>query len=252
MRKYSLNRLAADITLKFLNFDERPRIPALKEGRMARGSDMEISLFRTSGGDTSRAKNGGWGEGAVYYFDENVLVEHAIVQSVNDAFIKFQEDLGMIFLHAASVVIGNKAFIFTAPSGGGKTTVAGLAAREGLETLTDECVAIRRDNGRFFTGRYPVDDFSARTSKVHEIAGIYFLHKSGINALEKLSVLEAVRMAMPQATYFRYYPMSNAEKKIYRAYVLDHVASMIKKARFGVLHFDRTPELFRHIRVERC
>ena len=60
------------------------------------------------------------------------------------ALILFAEGL---MLHAAAVAKDDVAYIFFAPSGGGKSTIAGLSSN--YTVLTDELVAVRRDSGSF-------------------------------------------------------------------------------------------------------
>jgi hypothetical protein len=66
------------------------------------------------------------------------------LKNLYSALILFAEGL---MLHAAAVVRDDTAYIFFAPSGGGKSTVAGLSSN--YTVLTDELVAVRRANGSF-------------------------------------------------------------------------------------------------------
>lgn len=53
---------------------------------------------------------------------------------------------GRICLHASSVAINGKAFLFSGPSFAGKSTLAIIFARSGYATLADDVVALRINN----------------------------------------------------------------------------------------------------------
>ncbi len=54
-----------------------------------------------------------------------------------------------LLLHASGAVIDGKAFVFAGHSGDGKTTLSRLLAAEGLELLSDERIALRREGESF-------------------------------------------------------------------------------------------------------
>jgi hypothetical protein len=56
---------------------------------------------------------------------------------------------GGLLLHACGAVFDGKAFVFAGHSGDGKTTLARMLAAEGIELLSDERVAIRRQGNAF-------------------------------------------------------------------------------------------------------
>jgi hypothetical protein len=50
---------------------------------------------------------------------------------------------GGALIHGAAAVIDGRAVLLVAPSEGGKTTICGLLAREGIPVLSDETIALR-------------------------------------------------------------------------------------------------------------
>lgn len=59
--------------------------------------------------------------------------------------------LGVEAFHASSVALGDKAVAFLGESGYGKSTLAASFLRKGFPLLTDDVLAIREKDGRFFT-----------------------------------------------------------------------------------------------------
>lgn len=124
------------------------------------------------------------------------------LKNLYSALILFAEGL---MLHAAAVVKDDLAYIFFAPSGGGKSTVAGLSSD--YTVLTDELVAVRHANGSFsaygtpFWGSKREERRGINNS--FEIAGLFKLVKDSAVYLKRLpeSLAAAEILTVPQCYY---------------------------------------------------
>lgn len=109
-------------------------------------------------------------------------------------------------LHASCVVVGDKAYLFSADSGTGKSTHTGLWLRyladKSPYILNDDKPALRVfDDGVYaygtpFSGKYDISE----NRKVH-VKGICFLEQSDTNAIWKLESSKAIQLFLEQTTY---------------------------------------------------
>ena len=107
---------------------------------------------------------------------------------------------GML-LHASAVEYKNRAYLFSANSGIGKSTHTHLWLKyvKGTEILNDDKPAIRRIDNDFFAFGTP---FSGKTDETKttgaKIAAITFIERSTENKIIKLSSAEALPLIMGQ------------------------------------------------------
>ncbi len=101
--------------------------------------------------------------------------------AIERALLKF----GRVFIHASVVIDGERAYIFTAPSGGGKSTQARLWAEHvGAEQLNGDKVILHIDGGRLYASGGPVAGSSGiYVDRSAEVGGIYRIHKAEREAL---------------------------------------------------------------------
>jgi hypothetical protein len=124
------------------------------------------------------------------------------LKNLYSALILFTEGL---MLHAAAVAKDDMAYIFFAPSGGGKSTVAGLSSD--YTVLTDELVAVRRGEGSFNAYGTPFwgsrRDERRGINSSFEIAGLFKLVKDSAVYLKRLpeSLAAAEILTVPRCYY---------------------------------------------------
>ena len=108
---------------------------------------------------------------------------------------------GGFMLHASAVVHDGFAYLFSAPSGTGKSTHTSLWLNTFADSfiLNDDKPAIRLIDGRFYACGTP---FSGKTNLSENVCvpikGICFLHRSPTNEIKKCESKEALKNIMNQ------------------------------------------------------
>jgi hypothetical protein len=167
--------------------------------------DPGVSVLREAGGwrllrrDFDAAWQPGAGHGTVrlhpspYSLDSVLRILHTVLLA----------DQGGMLMHASSVVLHGRAWLFTGVSGAGKTTISRLAPAN-AHLLTDEMSFIRLEDGQYyahgtpFAGELAVPGANLRAP----LAGIFLLGKGPDNRIEPLGAADAVRTVLANVLYF--------------------------------------------------
>ncbi|GEM_PF-1867995 len=98
-----------------------------------------------------------------------------------------------LMLHSAGVLDGEKAYLFIAHSGGGKSTLAKLALKRGMTVLNDDRIIIRKQYNIVKVFGNPwhgeVEHTSSRSALIR---GIFFIKKSKSNRVVPISKKDAL------------------------------------------------------------
>lgn len=179
------------------------------------------------------------------FFKSAMSADFAINHALSRAIMALQNVLDIIFLHAACIIIEGKAFVFIAPSGGGKTTLSLLARDAGFKVLNDEYCVVKQKDGSFFTGVFPVNIGTQDPDKVWEIKKIYFLKKSDKNETSTISPIEAIQRSMPEALQFYRNTIADEYETEDRKRVFGFLSCMFDTVDFKLLDFTKTAEVFK-------
>lgn len=115
--------------------------------------------------------------------------------------LKILEQQG-ILLHACAVLDKNKGYLFVAPSGGGKSTIARLAFSSGKQVLNDDRMIIRKDKYGIKIYATPWHGEIDKTLNYScFIRSIFFLTKARQNRIRPLSRVEAVLKLYENSIY---------------------------------------------------
>ncbi|MFC1570503.1 hypothetical protein ACFL4E_01840 [Candidatus Omnitrophota bacterium] len=179
------------------------------------------------------------------FFRSVLGVDYVVNHALSRSLMAFQNVLGMIFLHAACIIVEGKASLFIAPSGGGKTTLSLLARDAGFKVLNDEYCVIKQKNGSFFTGVFPVNIGTEYADKVWEIEKIYFLRKSNRNEVSVILPTEAMKRSVPEALQHYRNTILDEHQIEDRKRVFGFLSSMFDTVDFKLLDFTKSTEVFK-------
>jgi hypothetical protein len=178
-----------------------------------------------------------------------MILKYAIDHMVNKSFHVFQNFLDMVFLHSASIIINGKVCLFVARSGGGKSTIASIAEERGYNVLGDELCCVKRKKDKYYTRVFPYPIAVDNTSIDQEVGAIFFLNKAKKNELREISILDAVRRAMPEATSLYYDQSARENMNDYRSHVFKSLSSTLETVKFGLLDFNKDGEVFSQVEL---
>ncbi len=122
-------------------------------------------------------------------------------------FYKALVDFDGFMLHSSTVVYNNKAYLFSAPSGTGKSTHTSLWVKRfpGAYILNDDKPALRLIDGKFYVYGTPWNGKSKDSINERvELGGICFLYRDHVNVINRLSTGEALRRMIKQTAHQRF------------------------------------------------
>jgi hypothetical protein len=104
-------------------------------------------------------------------------------------------------IHASASNIKQKAYLFLAESGGGKSTTAELL-KDKFPTLNDDITLIRKLGTKYYLFQTPFVEkpwWIKKTTKLYPVGKIFFLHKSSeFKAILKSNILNLKPEVLPQ------------------------------------------------------
>lgn len=138
---------------------------------------------------------------------------------------------GGLLVHSAAVVVDGRGFLFAAPSGGGKSTIASLALAAGHDVLSDDLNAVVGSELRPlpFTGDLARDVLRTTPAPLYAIVA---LEKGSDDSVRELSKGEAGALLVRSAPYV------NRDPALGEA-LLDRAHGLARTARTIVLTFRR-------------
>ena len=263
MSRYFVESMGTAIGIDLKNFNSFPTAYELTPCEKDRENEVEICLYEDTEGkiiekianDNSPAliqetTDGRYCE--IYnakrkrtfcIFDNGKMLNYIIDKTISSSLHAFQAYLDIVFLHASAVLMSGKAYLFIAPSGGGKSTIATLIEKKGHRILSDDLCCVKRIDGKYYARIFPSSAAFGDAENMYEIGAFFFINKSDRNILSDLSVAEAIRKAMPEATNMYYGHLDPDNRSKYRSHVFSFLDSMFKKIRIGSLDFDKTGDV---------
>lgn len=142
----------------------------------------------------------------VKHFDDRITPEQSEYILAGGDFYRQLLSHNGIMLHSSAVVTNGKAYMFSAPSGTGKSTHTALWLKmlEDAYILNDDKPAIRVIGDKLFAFGTPFSgkhDIS-RNTRV-EIGGICFIKRSSTNSIRMITAKEAIPLMLAQTMRFK-------------------------------------------------
>ena len=120
-----------------------------------------------------------------YYFISYIQFQ-ILLKSVMDQLLNNNNGL---HLHASAALIKDKAYLFLAKSGGGKSTMIKLLQKR-YTALADDSIYLKKESGKYYIYQTPLiekESWLIKTNKRYVFGGIFFLKKSKNFSSMKLS-----------------------------------------------------------------
>lgn len=134
-------------------------------------------------------------------FGQECFEEYEYALAGNSFYSKLLDFDGMM-LHASCVVVGDKAFCFSAPSGTGKSTHTQLYLelfKNDAYILNDDKPAIRLIDGKPFAFGTPFSGkYDLSVNKGVEVCGVCFLKRDENNSIRPIGVKEVIPKFLEQ------------------------------------------------------
>ncbi len=255
MRTFFIESMGVTCRMNFVNFNDdlADRFPSVISSD--RNTDMEIFFLRGETGTMSpdllkQLKRPFWevfdaGERKTFcVYEGDVSMEFLTAYELNRSFLEFQNNIDIVFMHCASVVIDEEAYLFVAPSGGGKSTISeSLSRYEDVEVIDDESSVLRCIDGAYYVQRHPVGLKNGTSSSRYRIRCVYFLEKAESNFVRDLSSLEAIRHILPEACGL--YPTGAGKEYIAlcRKRTFDFLSRMYSEVEVKLMGFKKGSEI---------
>lgn len=110
---------------------------------------------------------------------------------------------GVLFFHASQVEYKGRGLLFTAPSGTGKSTQAGLwQAHRNARILCNDRTLVRHTDDQWTTYGFPIDGSSpVSCGERAKLGAIILLSQAPQNKIERLPLFKTVARLMPQMVF---------------------------------------------------
>lgn len=263
MEEYTYSLLGTVVRVSFRGFPERPGVfvsekvfPGAPEGfrvdiRKSRREDMENMAGSAGSRGTMFDMDGKalyldfdpGGRKVSCYFEDGLPVDPVVLKAVNNGFLDMQPALDMFHLHSASIVIGGKAYLFPAPSGGGKSTLSFFAREAGLHVINEETCCLKKSGGRFIAGNYPCLAPPEVKRDEWEVGGLFLLNRWDRDEIRNIGVLEAIKRTLPEATNIFRDDNPCFTRKQHNENVFRVLSGLLDRVPFGTLDFRKSREV---------
>lgn len=140
-------------------------------------------------------------------------------------------------VHAAGAVVNGRALVFAGHSGDGKTTLSRMLDREGVKLLSDERIAIRRQNGVFVAYGTPwPGEGGVVSASSYPLGGVFLLRKGDRHRIEARDKATLAAELLSRSIVPYYFPETTRR-------ILGLLSELCAGVRLAELEFSLSPGL---------
>lgn len=170
----------------------------LHEPLISRSKAYAVPEFETADADLNISRDHFQAYRAQYPEADDALIEYMFTGS---AFYHTLIRHDGFLIHSSAVMLNGKAYLFSAPSGTGKSTHTSLWLKEfpGAEILNDDKPAIRiLDDGIYVYGTPWSGKTDLNLNRKVPLQGIAFLERSEVNSIDSMNSITALQNLLNQ------------------------------------------------------
>jgi hypothetical protein len=138
-----------------------------------------------------------------------------VLANFRQIFSVFLPSFSAVLLHSAGVIRGNRAALFVAPGGGGKTTTARLA--NGNPVLSDDQVILRREGGSVTAHGTPLGAMGSGPCQA-KVGAIFLLEKASRFQLGPISRAALVQWLWDEHRRFTFSLSKFLKKRVFETF----------------------------------
>ncbi len=125
----------------------------------------------------------------------NISGPEELVYAIQLAFYYYAGKKGRVPVHSSSIIYDDKAWLFSAASGVGKTTIVNLWKESGYpyNDLNDDVAMIYEENGSIYASSIPWSGTSgASSNNIAKLGGIFFLKRGTDNRIAEYDTVNGI------------------------------------------------------------
>jgi hypothetical protein len=172
---------------------------------------------------------------AVFFHYHDELSKQYLVSFVRVCFQLFLFSRGDFLVHACGIERNGRGYLFPAPSGYGKTTIARFSSQ--YNVLSDEFICLRKDGARYLMHTTP---WREKAGEKAVLTKIFFPRKARAPAIKKVSPCSAANEMLSNIIYGFY------NREIFQG-VLASLAELSGRVPAYLMYFSLSPEFWKKI-----
>ena len=152
-----------------------------------------------------------------------------VLTNLRQIFSMFLPSFTATLLHSSGVIRGNKAALFLAPGGGGKSTVATHA--NGHPVLSDDQVILRQENGSIIAHGTPLGGMGSGPCQAM-VGGFFLLEKASRFQIEPITRAELVQWLWAEHRRFTFSLSKSLKQRVFEIFCAACSGAPVYRMRF--------------------
>ncbi len=154
---------------------------------------------------------------------------------------------GGCLIHGAGIAVKDRGYLFTGPSGAGKTTISRILMDSSI-VLSDEAIAVRKEDGRYMAYATPFGAREVGTTEYMNLSSIkvpltniFVLKKDMEDFMERLDYRGSVGAIVSNIPFWDLYRRCEVER------LLSFVCELAGKVPVNNLHFTKSSSFLKEV-----